>query len=205
MKPPIFRFDDVCINTDTPKLFDLITTIQKHRPDMTILLAISPIVFARGQLAKYRRGQEERVHPNELTAMSDPRVYYRGTNCGLPTWVFVTTENDEKPGTIVRAGHGIVHVDHRLLGAEAQELSILTSCSLAQASVFVPPYNKWNRLTEEICRGNSIYLVKWEDGWLHTKFNQYDRAHERYYMHPYDMSVEELDGWFCDAVGDIPF
>jgi hypothetical protein len=94
------------------------------------------------------------------------------------------------------AGHGIAHVDHRLLGYKAQELSILASCALAQSNVFIPPYNKWNKNTAAICEANGIELIRFEDGWLHIVHNRYVKSHERYYMHPYDLTSEQLEAWF---------
>jgi hypothetical protein len=120
--------------------------------------------------------------------MSDIREYYRGDSCGLPE---MPIEN-----YIVRAGHGIAHVDHRLLGRKSQELSILMSCSLARASVFIPPYNKYDKNTEAICTANGIELIRFEDGWLHSLYNRYRQEQERWYCHPYDVTVNQLSEWF---------
>ena len=182
----MFRFDDVSVNTDMSHLNELIATIRKHRPQTEILLAISSIVFSEEQFRRFRPEQQMRVHPSELTAMSNIEVYYQGTRCGLPSL----------PADVVRAGHGIAHVDHRLLGRKAQAMSILMSCALAQASIFVPPYNKYNQNTQEICASNDIRLVKWEDGWLHCLYNAYQKEHKLWYCHPYDFSVEQLERWF---------
>jgi hypothetical protein len=188
MNLPIWRFDDVSINTDIANLQGLISVIRQYRPTTTVLLAISPITFSTKQFEKFRPGQQQRVHPNELTAMSDIKEYYKGASCGT-----LQIPNDS---FIVRAGHGIAHVDHRLLGRKSQEMSILMSCALAQATVFVPPYNKYNATTEGICWENSIELVKWEDGWKHILYNPYHLNQQRYYMHPYDATQEQLMKWF---------
>lgn len=192
----IFRFDDVSINTEGAKLFHMIDLILTSEPGAVILLAFSPIVFSSNQLGPK---QEERVHPSRLTAMSSLTPYYEGHRCGLPDWL--REELWENP-RVIFAGHGLVHVDHRLLTATAQEMSIVTSAQLArgprvQPLWFVPPYNKWDVNTQFICQTHGIEFARFEDGWEHMLFNDYnpDRC-QRYYMHPFDMSVARLESWF---------
>lgn len=191
-----FRFDDVSVNTHADKLVSMIGVIFQHAPMSRILLAVSPIVFCpENQLPG---GHEERVHPSRLTAMSSLSPYFEGHRCGLPVALQRIYHNDSR---IVFAGHGLVHVDHRLLPAAAQEMSVVASAHLArgrrdQKLMFIPPYNKWDVNTEFICRQHDIDLVKFEDGWEHVLYNRYNPEHERYYLHPYDVSVERLDAWF---------
>lgn len=178
MNFPIFRFDDVSINTDIGKLELLIDTIQHHQPNGTVLLAVSPIVF---------EGIGERVHPSKLTAMSTLAPYYAGTRCGVP---MILREG------VVLAAHGLMHVDHRLLGYKAQEMSIVGSCALVETHIFCPPYNKYNYKTEAICSEHEIELICFEDGWRHALYNHYVPQHERFYCHPYDFTPDELEAWF---------
>ncbi len=184
-----FRFDDICINTDEERLKDLILVISGFNPGARILLAVSPIVFSREQLPP---DQQQRVHPRQLTAMSSLDPYFRGEGCGVPALRKTLATNPQ----IDWAGHGIAHVDHRLLSRQTQELSIVMSCALVRARIFVPPYNKHNADTREICRDNGIELVEFEHGWKHISHNEYDARHERYYLHPYDATHEELTRWF---------
>lgn len=182
-----FRFDDISVNTDQENLSTLLGVIFEARSNAQILLAVSPIVFSREQLPS---GSEQRVHPTLLTAMSKLTPYYRGQSCGIPDWL-------QYFDTRVRfAGHGLAHVDHRLLNRQAQEMSILMSCTLARATTFIPPYNKYNDDTEDICRQHSITLVKFEDDWRHVLYNPYRSAHDKFYCHPYDISPSELRSWF---------
>lgn len=184
-----FRFDDVCVNTDLPQFRKTLNVIYKYNHDAHILLAISPIVFSQTQLPI---DQQQRVHPRTLTAMSSLTPYFLGQSCGIPDLRAVTEGHDR----IILAGHGIAHVDHRLLNRETQELSIMMSCSLARATTFVPPYNKYNQNTIDICKELGFQLVRFEDGWKHVLHNEFDPKHERYYLHPYDMTPEGLEGWF---------
>lgn len=181
----VFRFDDVSVNTDLDNLDDLLIVIRKYLQSPRIILAISPIVFGAEQL---RDGNEQRVHPPVLTAMSALHPYYKGRRCGIPVL-------SNRPD-VERAGHGIVHVDHRLLDFQSQELSIVTSCALAEAYIFVPPYNHWDANTEEICHRHGIELVKFEMGWQHVLHNKFDKGHRMWYMHPYDMTPDQLVQWF---------
>lgn len=188
-----FRFDDVSVNTDIGHLNDLLRVIARHAPGSQVLLAISPVVFAPPELPEGAIGRQ-RVHPPRLTAMSELSPYYRGTRCGVPSAVMSMPWH----GLDVRtAGHGIAHVDHRLLGRKAQEMSILMSCSLAfNATTFVPPYNHYDARTEEICAHHAIELVKFEHGWRHVLHNPYTPHHERFYLHPYDITASDLQEWF---------
>ncbi len=95
----------------------------------------------------------------------------------------------------VIASHGLIHVDHRLMGREAQELSIVASCSLVGAKIFVPPFNKWNRDTASVCDEHGIELVKFEDGWRHVRFNAFDPSHDKYYLHTHDTTATWLREW----------
>jgi len=91
-----------------------------------------------------------------------------------------------------------VHVDHRLLKKEAQELSILVSCSLSKSKIFVPPFNKWNKDTDEICEEHGIELVKFEDGWLCMEYNNFDVNHDLWYVHSREFTVESFKKWIIN-------
>ncbi len=182
----IFRIDDVSVNTDIPRLQGLLALINSIMPGEKIMLAVSPLVhhMPRNLPALER----ERAFPRILSAMSDHRKFFEVKHLGMPI--------TQSSPLIQIASHGLVHADHRLMGREAQELSIVTSCSLVGARVFVPPFNKWNAHTEEICDEHAIELVKFEDGWRHVNYNKFDPTHERYYCHTHDVTHESLAAWF---------
>jgi hypothetical protein len=182
----VFRFDDVSINTDVDNLVGLVEVINRHTKPDQIIFAVSPIVF--DQLL-----DPQRVHPPRLTAMSSLVPYYQGTKCGIPEQL---KEYYRRSRLVWFAGHGLAHVDHRLLSYDAQEMSIVMSCALAGDPIFVPPYNKWNSDTETICRKHGIELIKFEDGWQHVLHNRYTSLFPKYYLHPYDMNPIQLEDWF---------
>ena len=98
---------------------------------------------------------------------------------------------------MTRVSHGLIHVDHRLLSREAQEMSILTSCSLAKSKVFVPPFNKWNKDSEDICREHNIQLVKFEDGWLCMEYNDFNPDQELWYIHSREFTLDSFREWLA--------
>ena len=148
MSKKIFRFDDICLNADMKLHIDIAKHIKKEIPSADVLFCVSPLVH---DMTAEKGKTKQRIFPQILNAHSDYRKFYQVEKCGIP----------EFPEWITRAGHGLIHVDHRLLTKETQELSILTSCSLSKSTTFVPPFNKWNKYTEEICNEHGIKLVKW--------------------------------------------
>ena len=184
-----FRIDDVSVNTDIVGLVRIVAAIRDRLPDSRVLLAVSPIAHDLSEEPPHERG---RVFPKILNAMSDHRVFYRVDRIVLPDLILVESYF---PGHVDLASHGLLHVDHRLLPREVQELSILVSSSLVKSKVLVPPYNKWNRDTEEICREHGIRLVKWEDGWRHASHNGFDPTCPHYYLHAHDTTAAEIAEW----------
>lgn len=180
-----FRIDDVSLNTDSSGLSAIIRLLRANFPNSRIILAVSPIVF---DMHDFTGLASERPFPAILNAQSDWRVFLNGSRVGVPEWLEgLSDENVEL------ASHGLVHVDHRLLTLEAQELSILISRSLVGSKLFVPPFNKWDNNTVAICQNNAIELVKWEEGWRHLGFQPFDRSGSGlYYFHTHDFDVESL-------------
>jgi hypothetical protein len=118
--------------------------------------------------------------------MSDHRQFYKADIAAIP----------EIPDYVEKASHGLIHVDHRLLKKSAQEMSILVSCSLSKSNIFVPPFNKWNKNTEKICRSNNIELVKFEDGWKCMEYNKFDSSVSKWYLHHREFTVDTFKRWF---------
>ena len=124
----IFRFDDICINTDIQNAIKIATHINSIFENVNIVFAISPLV---NNIISEDTTISQRVYPQIFNAYSDFRIFYNVDKGGIPLF------SEE----IIRASHGLIHIDHRLLTKEAQELSILSSCSLMKSSIFVPPFN----------------------------------------------------------------
>tara|TARA_R110000824_G_scaffold197814_3_gene381460 strand:- start:725 stop:1276 length:552 start_codon:yes stop_codon:yes gene_type:complete len=179
----VFRFDDICINADMKSVNKMVKFLNEEVTDCEILFGISPLVH---DMISEDEIESQRIFPKILNAHSDFRKFYLVDHCGLP----------KLPDNITRAGHGLIHVDHRLLSKEAQEMSILTSCSLAKARTFIPPFNKWNTDTEEICKEHQIRLIKFEDGWKCMEYNKYDPKHNLWYLHHREFTLKQFKEWF---------
>jgi len=178
-----FRFDDVCINSDMNLTHSITELLLNKFEDCDIIYGVSPLVHFMGFGTSIT---EQRVFPKELNAISDYRNYYHVNNLGIPIMTLMAK----------RAGHGLIHVDHRLLHKSAQELSIVASCSLVNAKIFIPPFNKWNKDTEEVCKENGIELIKFEDGWLSMEHNKFNPKHEKWYLHAREWTLEKIKAWF---------
>lgn len=179
----IFRFDDVCINADLELIQQMTDYIFDTFQDSNVIYGVSPLVHMPMAGDKIK---DQRVFPEILNAMSDHREFYRVNMLGVPPMDFRAT----------KAGHGLIHVDHRLLTRGAQELSIIASCSLVGALIFIPPFNKWNKDTEEICKEQNIELIKFEDGWKSMEFNKFDASHRGWYLHSREWTFEKFKQWF---------
>ena len=190
-----FRIDDVSVNTNPEKLKAMLRRILAHYPGSLIVLGVSPMVQ---DMSGASGRASERIFPAIFNAHSDHRLFFKVRKCGIPAVVADVVAEFSLPGTngsrVQLAGHGLIHVDHRLLGQETQELSILTSCALLSTDLFIPPFNKWNQDTDAVCKRHGIHLVKFEDGWRHL-------GHElivleqcsRYYFHTHDFELADLE------------
>lgn len=186
----VLRIDDISVNISYERLEFLLKKAKDKFPDLTILLAVSPAVFNM----KDRDGENatERIFPSILNAFSDQRVFYKVEKIGLPDWL---NDISESYGARL-ASHGLIHVDHRLLEFSAQEMSILTSTSLLGSEIFVPPFNKYNKDTLQICHDNDIELIKWEDGWKHLSYQHFKDDGSKYYMHLHDFPGDKIVSLF---------
>lgn len=180
----IFRFDDVCINADMTLINDMTNFLLDKFDECVVLWGVSPLVH---DMSNFKNEKErQRIFPKILNAFSDYKNYYLVDLAGLP--------DINKKATL--ASHGLIHVDHRLLDKSAQEMSILISSSLVKSKIFIPPFNKWNVDTEDICFKNGIELIKFEDGWLSMEHNIFDESHNLWYLHSREFSFESFVKWF---------
>ena len=173
-----FRFDDVCINADIDLINSITNYIYYIYPHARVIFGVSPLVHDNCG---------ERVYPEILNAHSDHRLLFAVDRAGLPTGLHPA---------VLMAGHGLAHVDHRLLGYEAQEMSILISCSLVKASIFIPPFNKYNGFTVDICKEQNIELIKFEDGWRSMEYCTFDPSHKLWYLHARCWTMDKIIDWF---------
>lgn len=180
----IFRFDDVCINANMCLINEMTHFLLEKFPFCEVIWGISPLV--NDMSVENDDISKQRIFPKIYNAYSDYRVYYNVDKAGIP----------EINRRVRTASHGLVHVDHRLLSKEAQEMSIIVSASLAKSNMFIPPFNKWDKNTELICKENNIELVKFEDGWLCMEYNKYNESHQKWYLHAREFSFEDFKKWF---------
>jgi hypothetical protein len=187
------RVDDVSVNTDLTALRKRLDILREHfGSNLWIILAISPCVFDMQSTNNVNDAYEpERIFPRLLRAHSDHRELYKVNQCGLPDL--------RDLGQHTRAAHGLVHVDHRLLNYETQELSILGSCALADSKLFVPPFNYWNKDTAAVCREHNIQLIRFEDGWRSMEHTDYNPDYKKYYFHTHNFTVQQTQDW-CDSL-----
>lgn len=171
----IVRFDDIYADDAVLNhAWDIQCVILCLYPDAEIIYGVS--------LAWFSAAGAQRVYPKSFNPLSDFRCHYRPDRVAVPVL----------PKNVVKASHGLIHVDHRLLSPEVQELSVLLSCSLLECNMFIPPFNKWDQDLEEICCENNIELVKYEDGWWSMEHNDFDANHDRWYMHPRAFTKEGI-------------
>jgi len=171
----IFRFDDISVNSDMHEVNVMTDHLRKLGHE--VWWAVSPIVSSAAE--------KGRVFPKIYTALSDHRNAYKMDILGTPDY-----RTD-----VTICSHGLFHIDHRLLSYQAQEMSILSSCMLTKSKIFVPPFNKWNEDTVEICRANTIALIQFEAGWLSCEHEPLMVHNELYYLHPYCFGYEQLKAW----------
>lgn len=183
MRHATFRFDDVCLNADMELIQKMTDYLYSEIQCERVIYGVSPLVH------KMQTGDnvtDQRIFPEFLNALSDYRNFYRVDVAGVP-------EIDPR---VTKAGHGLIHVDHRLLTKEVQELSIIASCSLVGAKVFIPPFNKWNKDTENVCLEHGIDLVKFEEGWLSMEYNDIKPKLCLWYLHAREWTFEKFVAWF---------
>ncbi len=184
----MLRIDDISINLELGRLTNFLELVRSKYPKVSILLAISPMVFNMDKWEPNKESTKERVFPSILNAMSDHRVYFNVEKIGIPVWLNDVAEKFE----CTLATHGLIHVDHRLLSRDLQELSVISSASLIGTKIFVPPFNKYNEDTVEVCRNNKIKLVRWEDGWTHLGYYPFVDNGKKYYVHLHDYPGDNL-------------
>ena len=184
----MLRIDDISVNLDYERLTSFLQLVRSKYPQVSILLAVSPMVFDMSKWEPTSESTKERVFPAILNAMSDHRVYFKVEKIGIPSWLHDVVDKYQ----CTLATHGLIHVDHRLLSRDLQELSVISSASLVNAKIFVPPFNKYNDETVEICHRNEIELIRWEDGWTHLGYHPFADNGRKYYVHLHDYPGEKL-------------
>lgn len=172
----IIRNDDVCFNTSFKRLAEIYRTIKSILPGVEIWSCVT--VFSD-------HNQGGSVYKNVPFKDKDVNWFYKNapkiiTDLGDPIFKI--------------ASHGLYHIDHSKVSRETQEMSILGSCAYLKSKIFVPPFNRYNQDTIDICFDNDIEIKL--DGWLSMEHNPFDIEHRMWYMHSWRWSAVKLKDYF---------
>lgn len=173
----IIRNDDVNPNTQYSHLIDIYSTINSILPDAEIWSAIT--VFSDFN----KKGS---VYANVPFKNKDTNWFYKNVEAAII--------NYKLPSFLKIASHGLFHIDHSKVSRETQEMSILGSCSYLKTKIFVPPFNRYNQDTIDICFDNDIGIRI--DGWLSIEYNDFDINHRLWYMHSWQWTPSKLRVYF---------
>lgn len=175
--------DDVSVNSNMSEVNDIAFYLKTRFPDCRIIYGISPLVF---DMSFYPHENQQRIFPKRFSAVSDNASLYTVDKMGIPADI---------PDYVVRASHGLVHADHRLMGFDAQKMSILASTYLTDCEIFIPPFNKWNKDTEDVCKEAGIELIKFEDDWRSMEHEPYHDKHTLWYLHHWAFGLDKVKNW----------
>lgn len=168
----IIRNDDVNYNTNSNKLTEMYALIKSIIPECEIWSCIT-LFSGRNSIGS--------VYADLPLKEKEINWFYKNANSFIG-------ENKYQFSKI--ASHGLYHVDHSKLSRDAQEMSILGSCSYLNTNIFVPPFNRFNQDTLDICFDNDIKIKA--DGWKSMEFNMFDSNHKNWYLHSWLWEIEKL-------------
>lgn len=175
-KPLIIRNDDVNFNTSPSKLGEIYGAIHAILPDAEIWSAVT--VFS----GKNKKGS---VYADVPFKDKDVNWFYKNTDCVMGNY---------RHPLFKIASHGLFHIDHSKVSRETQEMSILGSCAYLGTKIFVPPFNRYNQDTIDICFDNDITCQIL--GWWSMEHNPFDIEHRMWYMHSWQWSAIKLKVYF---------
>lgn len=173
----IFRNDDVNPNTRQNDLSEAYATIHRIFPQAEIWSAVT--VFSDFN-------QNGSVYKEVPFKDKDVNWFYKNTQAAVI--------NHRVSDYFKVASHGLFHIDHSQVSRETQEMSILGSCAYLNTKIFVPPFNRWNQDTLDICFDNDIEINA--DGWLSMEHNPFDIEHKMWYMHSWRWTAPKLKVYF---------
>ncbi len=168
----IFRNDDVNANTNIKKLSQIYGTIHNIFPNAEIW---SCITLFSGMNFKGS------VYGDLPLKTKDTNWFYKNAN------VFMS---EYRHPLYKIASHGLYHIDHSNVSRETQEMSILGSCSYLKTDTFVPPFNKFNQDTLDICSENEIKIKT--DEWKSLEHNDFNPNHKFWYFHSWKFTANQL-------------
>lgn len=171
----IFRNDDVNPNQDLDQVRGMYAVIRKYFPDAEIITGVNLIAKTSQDGSAYPA-----LKPKEIDFYDVDLMFDRKDLTGLG----------------ILASHGLLHLDHRALPREAQEISILVSCSLLDSKIFIPPFWRWNQHTIDICESNGITFPITEE-WINLDNEPARRDHGFYCLHSWKFkTIKEFEDRF---------
>lgn len=181
----IFRNDDVSGNSDFETILDIYSYIREMYgyEDVEIYSCVNLLS---------ERNTEGSVYKDVPFKNKKATFLYKKTNDIMNRQIL---QSIGRMSIIV--SHGLYHVDHSAIGYDAQTMSIVGSCRLLNTNIFVPPFNRFNEDTEQICKQNKIELVK-PGGWLSMEFNKFTPTHAKWYFHSWRYDLRK----FKDEIGN---
>ncbi len=171
----LFRNDDINPSTDLENLYDLYELIARLFPQSRIISGVT--LFGKWN-------EKGCVYPIIDLPLKD-----KETN-----WFYNTNRVLHRHSHVIGdiASHGMFHVAHDKISKDAQEMSILGSCSFLGTRKFIAPFNAYNKITSDICLANNIELINSKYEWKSLEFNKFDANHKYWYFHSWRFSIKQL-------------
>lgn len=175
----IFRFDDISPNTDFD---DLAQQLDILRENFNAKFIVGINILAKSNIVGS-------VYPNPPFKDRDKMFFYDVDR--VINWGKIQSLNldDEE-----LCSHGLFHIDHSKLSRDAQEISILASCNFIGAKKFIPPFNRFNDDTKDICLSNGIDFINsdYSVEWKNLETEKFDPSHQYWYYHPFRICAMDL-------------
>lgn len=171
----IVRNDDVNASTDLSELRKLYDTIWKRSPKATIISCVTIFSKHNSVGSVYQ----------EVPFKNRPKPWFYNVNQVWDTFLGYGKRHKV-------ASHGLLHLNHANLSADAQELSIVTSCQMLNTRIFVAPFNAYNEDTIKICAEFGIELLQDKHSWQSMEHNKFSSHQPYWYMHSWRWKVKSL-------------
>lgn len=168
----IFRNDDINPNTNFYRLGKMYLAILSVFPEAEIWSCVT--LFGK-------TNKDGSVYPG-VPFKDNPLKWFYDVDDVMPYY-------DEIFGKLV--SHGLLHADHSELTKDAQEMSIVTSCKFLKTNTFVPPFNRYNLATVDVCKDNNIKLVT-NQGWKNFEYEKFDVTQKKWYFHSWRWTPDSL-------------
>ena len=168
----VFRNDDVNFNTNKKSLASIYGVIHSIFPNAEIWSGIT--LFSQ---------------KNDKGSIYETTPFKNNNN----SWFYSNADSfmhDYRHPLYKIASHGLYHIDHSKVSRETQEMSILGSCGYLKTNKFIPPFNKYNQDTLDICFDNNIDIKV--EGWKSIEHEKFTPEHKYWYFHSWRFTPNQL-------------